>query len=147
MGWRDAQHLLLSWRTLGSVSSIYTAAHNSYNFSFRGCDTFFWFPWVSGTHVMHIHMCRQTHQHAQGPRFNPSTTYHPLHVYTMFVPGAPGTGVTDCWKRPCGEPDRSLVLCRAASAFNCFWRFLPSVLFAGVNGRLIAVDIYTGEKL
>ena len=75
-------------------------------------------------------------------------------VYTWYLKrteegiegtGSPGTGITSSGKSPVGAKNQQSSA-RTASAFNCFWRFLPSVLFAGVNGRLSGKETYTCQS-
>lgn len=49
---------------MGLVPSTYMAFTIAWNSISRGPDTYFWPPQTPGTHVVHIHICRQnTHTH------------------------------------------------------------------------------------
>jgi hypothetical protein len=45
------------------ILSTHMEVNNCFLFQFQGPDTFFSFPWPSGTHVVHIHTCKQTLTH------------------------------------------------------------------------------------
>lgn len=56
---------------IGLVSSTYMALTTAWKSISRKPVTYFWPPQTPGTHVVHIHICRQnTHTHSQKMKIN-----------------------------------------------------------------------------